>query len=157
MRRRRRLEFRMSLRLAQKCLNLVGDEERFVFAVGRFVVADQRAALALGPQLFALAAQVVGDHGAGSFQNDLRRPVVLLQADDPGVGKVLFELENVADVGAAPGVDALVLVAHRADVFVLAGQQLHQLVLRAVGVLIFVDQHISIAALVALAHFARRL
>ena len=72
------------------------------------------------------------------------------------VGKVLLELENVADIGAAPGVDALVLVAHGADVLVLAGQQLHQLVLRAVGVLVLVDEQIAIAALVALADFARR-
>ena len=73
------------------------------------------------------------------------------------VGKILFEFENVANVGAAPGVDALVLVAHRAHILVLAGQQLHQLVLRAVGVLVLVDQQIAIAALVALAHFARNL
>ena len=140
--------------LAQERLNFVGDEEGFVFAVGRFVVADERAALALGPELFAFAANVVGDDGAGGFQNDLRGAVVLLEADDAGVGKVLFELEDVADVGAAPGVDALILVADGADVFVLAGEELHELVLRAVGVLVLVDQYILIAALVALADFA---
>jgi hypothetical protein len=41
-----------------------------------------------------------------------------------------------------------------AQTFLFAGQQLHQLVLRAVGVLILVDQYIAIAALVALADFA---
>ncbi len=35
-----------------------------------------------------------------------------------------------------------------------AGEQLHQLVLRAVGVLVFVDEQIVVAAVVALAHFA---
>ena len=73
------------------------------------------------------------------------------------VGKILFEFQNVANVGAAPGVDALVLVAHRAHVLVFAGQQLHQLVLRAVGVLVLVDEQIAVAALVALAHLARSL
>ena len=72
------------------------------------------------------------------------------------VGKILLELQNVADVGAAPRVDALVLVAHRADVLVLAGQQLHQLVLRPVGVLVLVDEQIAIATLVALARFGAR-
>ena len=142
------------MRLAQKRLNFVGDEEGFVLAVGRFVVADERAALALGPELFAFAANVVGDDRAGGFKNDLRGAVVLLEADDAGVGKIFFELENVANVGAAPGIDALILVADGADVLVLAGQQLHQLVLRTVGVLVLVDQYILIAALVALAHFA---
>ena len=71
-----------------------------------------------------------------------------------GVGEVLLELEDVADVGAAPGVDALVLVADGADVFRFAGQQLHQLVLGAVGVLVLVDEQVAVAALVALADFA---
>ena len=34
------LAFRTSLLLAQKGLDVVGDEEGFVFAVGGFVVAD---------------------------------------------------------------------------------------------------------------------
>ena len=71
-----------------------------------------------------------------------------------GVGEVLFKLQNIADVGAPPGVDALVLVAHGADVFLLASQQLHELVLGAVGVLVLVDKEITVAALVALAGFA---
>ena len=36
----------------------------------------------------------------------------------------------------------------------LAGEELHELVLRAIGVLILVDQYILIATLVALADFA---
>ena len=40
---------------SQKRLNLIRDEQRLVLAVGRFVVADQRPTLALGPQLLALA------------------------------------------------------------------------------------------------------
>ena len=108
-------------------------------------------------RILALALEVVVDHGAGGFEDDLRGAIVLLQADDEGVGKVLLELENVADVRAAPGVDALVLVAHGADVLVLAGEQLHQLVLRAVGVLVLVDEQVAVTALVALARFAETL
>jgi hypothetical protein len=128
-----------------------GAEEGLVFAVWGFVVADERSALALGPELLALAANIVGDDRAGGFKNDLSGAIVLLEADDAGVGKIFLEFEDVADVGAAPGIDALILVAHRADVFVLAGQKLHELVLRAVGVLVLVDQYILIATLVALA------
>ena len=43
MRRLRRFAFRTSRVLAEKCLDAVGDEQGFVFAVGRLVVADQRS------------------------------------------------------------------------------------------------------------------
>ena len=139
--------------MAQEGLDAVGDEESLVFAVGSLVVADQRTALAVGPQLLAFALDIVGDHRASGLQNHLSGAVVLLQPDDAGVGKVFLKFKNVADVGAAPGINALVLVAHRADVLSLAGEQLHQLVLGAVGVLVLIDQQIAVAALVALAGF----
>ena len=71
-----------------------------------------------------------------------------------GFREVLLELQDVADIGAAPGVDALVFISHDADVVLGPGQQLHQLVLRPVGVLILVDQQVAIAAVVAFPHFA---
>jgi hypothetical protein len=74
----------------------------------------------------------------------------LFEADGADVGEVLLELQNVAYVRAAPTVDGLVLVADDADVARGAGQQLHQLVLRAVGVLIFVDEQVLVAAVVSL-------
>jgi 4-diphosphocytidyl-2C-methyl-D-erythritol kinase len=74
-----------------------------------------------------------------------------------GPGEVLLELEDVLDVGAAPAVDGLVFIADHADVAVRAGEQLHQLVLRAVGVLVLVDQQVFVAAVVAFAHLGRRL
>ena len=132
-------------------LDAVGDEERFVLAVGGLVVADQRAALARGEERLALALDVVGDHGRCAFQ------VVLFQADGAHLGEVLLELEDVADVGAAPTVDGLVLVADYADVMGRPGQQLHQLVLRAVGVLVLVDQQIFVTPVVAFADIGSNL
>ena len=96
----------------------VGGKQRLVLAIGRVVEADLAAALARRPQILSLALQVVGDHGRGGLQDGLRGAVVLLQADDLGLGKILFEVEDVVDVGAAPGVDRLVLVAHGAEVVV---------------------------------------
>ena len=43
---------------AQVFRNVVGDEERFVFAVRSLVVADLRTALALGPKSLALALRL---------------------------------------------------------------------------------------------------
>ncbi len=101
---------------AEVSLDAVGDEERFVLAVGSFVVADERAALAGGPERLALALGVVRDDGDCAFEDDLGGAVVLFEADGADLGKVLLELEDVLDVGAAPAVDGLVLVADDADV-----------------------------------------
>jgi hypothetical protein len=49
--------------------------------------------------------------------------VVLFQPDHGGAGEILLEAQDVADLGAAPAIDRLVVVAHAADVAVPAGQQ----------------------------------
>src|SRR5256885_13986987 len=74
------------------------------------------------------------------LQNVLRRAIILLQANDLRLGKVLLELKNVADVRPTPGVDRLILVSHGANIVVLARQHAHEFVLGAVGVLVLVDQ-----------------
>ena len=71
-----------------------------------------------------------------------RRAVVLLEPHDFAARKVLLEVEDVPDVGAAPAVDRLVVVADDADVAVLAAEQLDELVLRAVRVLVLVDEDV---------------
>ncbi len=58
------------------------------------------------------------------------------------VGEVALELEDVADRRAAERVDRLVGVAHHAQLAGLADQLLDQRVLRVVGVLVFVDEHV---------------
>ena len=66
-------------------------------------------------------------------------------------GIIALEIQDVPDVRAAPAIDRLVLVAHHADVAVLLGQQPHQVVLGAVGVLILVDHDVAQAAVIGLA------
>ena len=75
-------------------------------------------AAGFGPELLALARLVVLHHRAGGRQNVLGGAVVLLQPDGLGVRKVALEIQDVADVRAAPAIDRLVLVAHHADVVV---------------------------------------
>ena len=88
------------------------------------------------------------------MQNVLRGAVILLQPDDFGLGEIALKFQDVADISAAPGIDALVFIAHHADVLLAARQQAHQFILRTVGVLILINQQILEAAVVALAHFA---
>src|ERR1019366_3195771 len=76
-------------------------------------------------------------------QNVLGGAVVLLQANGLGLGVVVFEIQDVPDIGAAPAIDRLVFVAHHADIAMLFGQQAHEVVLGAVGVLILVDHDVA--------------
>ena len=140
---------------AEVARNPVRREQCLVLTVRRLVVSDFRSALARGPQILALAPHVVGDHRRGRLQNVLRRAIVLLQPDDLGLGEVLLKLKNVADVGATPGVDRLILVSHGANIVVLARQHAHEFVLGAVGVLVLVDQQVLEAPVVVFANLRR--
>ena len=44
------------------------------------------------------------------------RAIVAFEADDLGAGEVVFEAQDVVDLGAAPAVDRLVVVADATDV-----------------------------------------
>ncbi len=136
--------------LVEQLADLAGDEPRLGVLVGHFDDADRCAHAARGPQVLALAAAVVGDHGVRHVEDLRGRAVVLLEADHLGVGVVALELEDVADVGAAPRVDRLVVVAHHGEVAALAGQQVRDAVLGVVGVLVFVDHDVAEGAPVVL-------
>ena len=96
---------------------------------------------------------VLGYNGRRAFEDDLGGAVILFEADGLNGGKVFFELENVFDVGAAPGVDGLIFVADDTDVS-MGTEELHELVLGAVGVLVLVDEEVLVTAVVALSNFA---
>ena len=87
----------------------------------------------LGPQALGLALHVVLDQGVRDAQDVLRGAIVLLHKEHRRVGVVTFEVEDVLDGRATPRVDALVGVADDAHVAIPRGQQVHQLVLRAVS------------------------
>src|SRR3546814_13278140 len=54
----------------------------------------------------------------------------------------LLEFEDIFDLGMAPGVNQLILVADNGDVRIVAKNLPKQIFLPAVGVLIFVDQDV---------------
>ena len=113
--------------------------------------AVTRSPLAMrGAQRLAHAPLVGADDDVREVEHLGRAAVVLLEAHDVRLGKVLVEVEDVPDVGAAPAVDRLVVVTDDADVAVAAGEQLDELVLRAVGVLVLVDEDVLELAAVLL-------
>ena len=102
-------------------------------------------------QRFFLRRLVAGDDGVGGAQDRLGRAVVLLEQDRAGVGVVLLELLDVADRGAAEGVDRLVGVTDDDELARLdpvlgapprADELADQLVLGVVGVLVLVDHDV---------------
>ncbi len=105
----------------------------------------------LREELLRLALAVVRDDRVGRAEDRVRRAVVLLEGDRARVGEVALELHDVADVGAAEGVDRLVRIAHGANVPVLFGQELEEPVLRVVRVLVLVDQDVPEGLLPVLA------
>ena len=50
-------------------------------------------------------------------------------------------MEDPLHLGSPPAINALVLIAHDAEVFAVPGQELEEAVLGAVGVLVLIHQH----------------
>ena len=105
-----------------------------------------RSVLPSRPSLCAIRCEAAPRMCAG-------RAVIALEPDHGRAGKVVLEAQDVVDLGAAPAVDRLVVVADAADVLRALADQPQPQILRDVGVLIFVDQHVSEALLILPQHF----
>ena len=97
-----------------------------------------------GPQGL-LAPGPAGQDGVGHGQHLRGRPVVLLQPDEPGAGKVTAEVDEKAGVGAGEAVDGLVVVAHDAEVAPVAQPEADEPELGRVHVLELVDEEVPVA------------
>ena len=137
--------------LLDQLRHLGGDEARLGVLVLDLERAHRRPVAEIGEERLLLALAVVGDDRVRGAQDGVRRAVVLLERDRARAREVALELEDVADVGAPEGVDRLIGVADRADVPVLAAEQLEQAVLRVVRVLVLVDEDVAERFLPALA------
>ena len=107
------------------------------------VIDDLLAGLVLRAQRLAEAALVLGDQARGGGEDVAGRAVIALQADDRRAGKIVLEAQDVVDLGAAPAVDRLVVVADAAEVLARLREQPQPEILRDVGVLVLVDQHVA--------------
>jgi hypothetical protein len=93
-----------------------------------------------------VAFGVVFDDLVRGLEDLAGRAVVRFEANDLGAVEVLVEGEDLRDVGAAPTVDRLIVVADDAQVSMFAGDGLDDVVLRTVRVLVLVDHHEAKAA-----------
>jgi len=106
---------------------------------------DGGAFVVLGPQLLLLAPQVVADQRVGHAEDSLRAAVVALEPHDPHAGVILLKLEDVIQIGAAPPINRLVGIASHCEIWMVGRQRPQDYVLRAVRVLILVDEHILVS------------
>ncbi len=133
-------------------LGLLANPARLFLAVP---MADQTNFLALldfGPKFLAKPVLIASNHTCRRRQNMRCRAIVLLQTHHGCAGKVFLKAQDIAHFRAAPAIDRLVIIAHTADVFVPTRKQTQPKILRYVGVLILVHQHIFKPALIEREH-----
>ena len=94
----------------------IDDEFRFDLIIRHTDDMDRFAAFLRTPEVFSTAAGVVFDEAIRGREDRIRAAVILLETDDLGIGKVFFKLQNVRHLGPAPSVDALVVIAHHANI-----------------------------------------
>ena len=138
--------------LLGEAADLAGHPARLLVLVGQLGELHRLAVGAFGPEPLGPALAIALDHRVGGGEDRLGGAVVLLQLDHRGVGEVVLEIEDVADVGVAEAVDRLIVVADHHQVAVLGGEQLQQPVLGVVGVLVLVDEDVAEDAAPAVAH-----
>ncbi len=104
------------LAAALQLLDLLADGAGFLLGIPRAGDGDLLAKHVVGAQCLAEAAFVVGDDVRGGGEDVAGRTVIAFEPDHYGAGKIVVEAQNVVDLGAAPAVDRLIVVADAADV-----------------------------------------
>ena len=133
-------------------LDVLADDAGLLLVVPAALDLDLAAQLAVGAQRLAEAAFVMRDQARGRAEDMAGRTVIAFEPDDLGAGKVGLEAQDVVHLGAAPAIDRLIVVADAANIAVALRQQPQPQILRDVGVLILVHQHIEEALLVFRQH-----
>jgi hypothetical protein len=88
----------------------------------------------------------LGNERVRDVEDGLARSVVLLERDDCRARKLLREVEDVAEVRAAEGIDALRVVTDDRDIVVRTAHRPEDSGLEEIGVLILVDQQMVVHA-----------
>ena len=109
------------LALPLQVLDVVADGAGFLVAVPVRAHRDAVAIIAGGAQCLAKTAFIFGNQPRGGPQDLRRRAVIAFQPDHFRSREILLEAQNIVDLGAAPAIDRLVVVADTADIFMALG------------------------------------
>ncbi len=132
--------------------DLLADLARLLLRIPGARDADALARHVVGAQGLAEPVLVLRDEAGGGREDMAGRAVVALEADDRRARKIVLEAQDVVDLRAPPAIDRLVVVADAAEVLARLGEEAQPQILRDVGVLVLVHQHVAEALLVLLQH-----
>ena len=145
-------DLRETVALALQRLDLLADGARFLLAVPGARDGDLLAKLVLGEQRLAETTGIMGDEMRRRAKDVAGGAVIALQPDHRGAGKIALEAQDVVDLGAAPAIDRLVVIADAADIVRALREQPQPEILRDIGVLILIDQYVAKAAVIIRQH-----
>ena len=137
--------------LRVKVRDLGGDPLRLFRSCLRVMTDRDEASVQGGNEVLFDPDRVFVDQGIGRRQDGRRRPVIVHHHDGPGPGIMIIEIQQIFDVGSAPGVNGLVRVADNEEVFMKAAKHGHEFILQVIDVLKFIDHDIFQPALPLLA------
>src|SRR5690606_15014924 len=106
---------------ALRLLDLLADGARLLVRIPGGVNVDLAVfgVVTIGKKRLAETAFIVGDEMRGRAEDMRGRAVVALQPDDGRAREILVEAQDVVDLGTAPAIDRLVVVAVAADIYLL--------------------------------------
>ena len=88
---------------------------------------------------------VIANHLIGGIDDFFGGAVVNAQMYLASSGEILFKTENLRDIRPAPTVNRLVIITHHAQITMAAHNGMHDAVLRAIRILVFIDHDILVA------------
>ena len=103
--------------VALQLLDFLADGAGFLLGIPGAGDGDLLAVDVLGAQRLAEPSLIMRDQMRGGGEDVAGGAVVALEPDHLGAGKIVVEAQDVVDLGAAPAIDRLVVVADAADVF----------------------------------------
>ena len=128
--------------VVQQAPDRLRDEVRLAALVARLIDLERLAGAAVRPQRLHVPVDVLLDDAVRRVEDRLRRAIVLLELHDVRVREVAVEVEQVTRLGAAPGVDRLIVVTHDRQVARRGREVAHEVVLHTIRVLELVDEHL---------------
>src|ERR1700730_2393020 len=106
------------------------------------------ANFAIGEKGFSEPSLVMRDQTRRDAEDMPGRAIITFQPDDFRARKIGLEAQDVIDLGAAPAIDRLIVVADATEILAPLREQSQPQILGRVGVLIFIDEHIAEAVLI---------
>lgn len=131
-----------------QCVYGSRDLRRFVSIVVRLIIFDAVVVFNFTPKVLFVAVGVVFYDVVCGFQNGRRAAIILFELINLCAGKILREIQNIADFRAAPAVNGLIFVANNKQISALFREQFYNVVLQFVGVLKLVYANVLESSLI---------